>query len=90
MDETGSRPDPTEDLDASTVEMRGDVLDPNVGKRIGNYHMKRVIDSGAMGTIYEALQEQPRRTVAVKVMNRGMTSRSALLRFERESVVAQQ
>ena len=38
-----------------------------------------------MGTVYEAVQEQPRRTVAVKVMGQGIPSRSALLRFEFES-----
>ena len=56
-----------------------------VPKRIGHFRIKRAIASGGMGTVYEAFQEQPRRTVAVKLMRAGLTSRSALRRFEYES-----
>ncbi|UCC29810.1 MAG: protein kinase [Phycisphaerales bacterium] len=56
-------------------------------KEIGRYHVKRVIASGGMGTVYEAVQEHPRRTVAVKVMKRGIASRSAMRRFEYESQI---
>ncbi|MCH8147087.1 MAG: serine/threonine protein kinase [Planctomycetes bacterium] len=56
-----------------------------LGRRIGAYTLNRVIASGGMGTVYEATQEQPRRTVAVKLMRAGITSRSALRRFEYES-----
>jgi tetratricopeptide (TPR) repeat protein len=38
-----------------------------------------------MGTVYEATQEQPHRTVAVKLMKAGFASRSARRRFEYES-----
>ncbi len=58
---------------------------PEFPARIGKYRIKRVIASGGMGTVYEAVQEQPRRHVALKVMKRGITSRSALRRFEFES-----
>jgi non-specific serine/threonine protein kinase/serine/threonine-protein kinase len=54
-------------------------------QRIGQFHIKNVIASGGMGTVYEAIQEHPRRTVAVKVMKLGIASRSALRRFEFES-----
>ena len=40
-----------------------------------------------MGVVYRAVQEQPRRTVAVKVMKHGIASRSAMRRFEYESQV---
>ncbi len=56
-------------------------------ERIGRYHIKRVIASGGMGTVYEAVQENPRRVVAVKVMKEGIASRSALRRFEYESQI---
>jgi len=56
-------------------------------ERIGRFHLKRLIASGGMGAVYEAVQDQPRRTVAVKVMRQGMTSRSALRRFEYESQI---
>ncbi|MFZ4722457.1 MAG: WD40 repeat domain-containing serine/threonine protein kinase [Phycisphaerales bacterium] len=57
------------------------------GSTLGNYTIKRIIGSGGMGRVYEARQENPRRTVAIKVMSRGMTSASALRRFEFEAQV---
>ena len=56
-------------------------------KRIGQYHLKRIIAAGGMGSVFEAVQEHPRRTVAVKIMKRGLASRSALRRFEYESQI---
>ncbi|MFH1109579.1 MAG: protein kinase [Planctomycetota bacterium] len=54
-------------------------------EKIGQFHIKSVIASGGMGTVYEAFQEHPRRPVAVKVLKRGIASRSAMRRFEYES-----
>ena len=56
-----------------------------VPQQIGKYRIKRVVDSGGMGIVYEAIQEQPRRRVALKVMKPGIASRSALRRFEYEA-----
>jgi serine/threonine protein kinase/Flp pilus assembly protein TadD len=56
-------------------------------KRVAHYHVKRVIASGGMGTVYEATQDHPRRTVAIKVMRHGVTSPRALRRFEYESQI---
>ena len=53
--------------------------------KIGQYIIKRVIASGGMGTVYEALQENPRRPAAVKIVRRSMASSEALRRFEREA-----
>jgi tetratricopeptide (TPR) repeat protein len=72
-------PDPS----AETGGMMG--LPAGTIKKIGRYAIKRVIASGGMGTVYEAVQEQPRRTVAIKMMNRGLASPSALRRFEYEA-----
>jgi serine/threonine protein kinase len=58
-----------------------------ISKRIGNYRLKRIIGVGGMGTVYEAVQEHPRRAVALKVMKPGIASRSALRRFEDESQI---
>lgn len=66
---------------AHGTEPRGDGTIP---KRIGHYVIKRAIGSGGIGTVYEATQERSRRTVAVKVMRHGVTSRSARRRFEQE------
>ena len=56
-------------------------------KKIGAYSIKRVIASGGMGTVYEAVQEKPRRAVAIKVLKRGVASPSALRRFEYEAQI---
>lgn len=56
-------------------------------ERIGRYRVSRMIGEGGMGTVYEAEQEQPRRTVAVKVLRGGIASASAMRRFEYEAHV---
>ncbi|HEY3241803.1 MAG TPA: serine/threonine-protein kinase, partial [Phycisphaerae bacterium] len=63
----------------------GDLFAP--GQHIGAYELVRAIGSGGMGTVYEALQRNPRRTVAVKVMRAGLGAASALRRFQEESQV---
>ncbi len=68
--------------DTETVQPH---LQAKMPKQIGRYHVKRVIATGGMGTVYEAVQERPRRTVALKVMKRGVISRAARRRFEYES-----
>jgi hypothetical protein len=44
----------------------GSMSDPLIGTKIGSCTIKRVIGSGGMGTVYEAMQEKPRRA-ALKV-----------------------
>lgn len=56
-----------------------------VPKRIGRYDILRVIGAGGMGVVYEAQQDRPSRTVALKVMRPGAVSPSLLRRFEKES-----
>lgn len=65
----------------------GPASEGRLPERVGHYAIRRVIASGGMGTIYEALQENPRRTVAVKVMRTGVASPEALRRFEYESQI---
>ncbi|MBL1217652.1 MAG: serine/threonine protein kinase [Planctomycetes bacterium] len=55
--------------------------------RIGRYAIKKRIGSGGMGEVYLAVQEQPHRTVALKVMKQGVASRSTLRRFEYEAQI---
>jgi hypothetical protein len=80
---------PTQDAaggaDPSTGRVGRADLPARAIKKIGHYTIKRVIASGGMGTVYEAVQGQPRRTVAIKMMNRGLASPSALRRFEYEA-----
>jgi non-specific serine/threonine protein kinase/serine/threonine-protein kinase len=56
-------------------------------RRLGRYDITRVIDAGGMGTVYEAMQQSPRRIVALKVMRPGLTSSSAWRRFLNESQI---
>jgi len=58
-----------------------------VGTRIGRYLIRRVLSSGGMGIVFEALQERPERTVALKVIRQGIISPSAARRFEYEAQV---
>src|SRR5881392_3874367 len=55
-----------------------------IGK-IGRYKITRLIGEGGMGAVYEAEQDQPRRTVALKVIKPGLASPALLRRFEQES-----
>jgi serine/threonine protein kinase len=55
--------------------------------RIGQYEIKRVIASGGMGTVFEGLQDNPCRPVAVKVVKSSFESREAVQRLEYEAQV---
>jgi eukaryotic-like serine/threonine-protein kinase len=54
---------------------------------IGKYQVVGLIGEGGMGRVYEATQDNPRRSVAIKVVRPGTTSRETLARFQRESQV---
>lgn len=56
-------------------------------RRIGRYEIVRKIGEGGMGVVYEARQEHPNRTIALKVIAPGMASRQLLHRFSREAEV---
>ena len=73
--------------DAVTETSTGSTSSARLPKQIGQFHIKGVLASGGMGIVYRAIQDQPRRTVAVKVMKEGIASRSAMRRFEYESQV---
>ena len=73
--------------DGQPMEMIPPEATARIPKRVGHYHIKRAIAAGGMGTVYEATQEKPRRTVALKLMKHGIASRSALRRFEYESQI---
>src|SRR5262249_25383701 len=52
---------------------------------IGRYRVVRVLGEGGMGTVYEAEQDDPRRSVALKVMRPGLDSAELRKRFAQEA-----
>ena len=82
------RRDPTNPRsDEAVTEAGGAPSRGRLPEKIGQFHIKGVLASGGMGVVYSAVQEHPRRTVAVKVMKHGIASRSAMRRFQYESQV---
>jgi eukaryotic-like serine/threonine-protein kinase len=55
------------------------------GTSLGEFLVLRAIGSGGMGVVYAAQQDRPRRTVAIKVLRRGLRHPEILKRFEREA-----
>lgn len=58
-----------------------------IPEHFGRYRIIRSIGRGGMGEVFEAEQENPRRTVALKVIRAGAVSQQMLRRFEHESQV---
>lgn len=60
-------------------------LPPNFPKQIGKFRLKRIIASGGMGTVFEGIQENPRRSVAVKIIKGSDVSDKAKGRLKYEA-----
>ena len=58
--------------------------DPFLGEIIGHFTIVKRIGSGGMGRVYLARQEKPSRDVAIKILRRGLLSKSTTKRFEIE------
>jgi tetratricopeptide (TPR) repeat protein len=52
---------------------------------VENYLVVGVLGTGGMATVYEAVQQNPSRRVALKVMHQSLTSTDAFLRFRLET-----
>jgi WD40 repeat protein/serine/threonine protein kinase len=62
--------------------------DPNLGRRIGSYQIQRSLGVGGMGNVYLAGQTDPvKRTVALKLIKRGLDTDETIRRFENERQV---
>lgn len=55
-----------------------------IGTQFGPFRILSKIASGGMGVVYKAEQNHPRRMVAIKLLRRGLSSRSAVRRFQFE------
>ncbi|MEZ5967031.1 MAG: serine/threonine-protein kinase [Planctomycetota bacterium] len=56
-------------------------------ERIGSYRVVRLLGRGGMGVVFEAVQEQPRRQVAVKVLRGGLGNAALRARFTHEALL---
>lgn len=68
----------------AAVALSGDGAQP-LPASIGHYRILRLLGEGGMGAVYEAEQENPHRTVALKVIRAGYASGEMLRRFENEA-----
>jgi len=57
------------------------------GLRLGRYSLRRRIASGGMGTVWEAEQDRPKRTVALKTIRLGFATEERRQRFRLETEV---
>jgi WD40 repeat protein/predicted Ser/Thr protein kinase len=55
--------------------------------KVGHYRVVRRIAEGGMGAVYEAEQDNPRRTVALKVVRPGLATPALLKRFSHEAQI---
>ncbi|MDP6771149.1 MAG: hypothetical protein QF704_10675, partial [Anaerolineales bacterium] len=55
--------DNSSDPDAETLESQPQHARGVIPSEIGRYKVQRTIGSGGMGTVYQAIQESPRRKV---------------------------
>ena len=74
-------------VESGLGELRSAAPLPDTPASIGSYRIVGVLGRGGMGTVYEAEQERPRRTVALKVLHAGLVTPGMLRRFEWEAEV---
>lgn len=55
------------------------------GQRVGAYEIVRLVGAGGMGNVYEATQDRPHRSVALKLLRTAIATDSEQRRFEYES-----
>lgn len=70
------------DVASAGTEQAVGTLEP--GAAVAGFTIVRLLGAGGMGVVYEATQESPKRSVALKLMRPGFVSRAMLRRFEQE------
>ena len=62
---------PSEDSGKGSMPEPGKFVTSGIPSEIGRYKILGVIGQGGMGAVYEAMQEAPRRRVALKIIKAG-------------------
>src|SRR5690606_18780597 len=57
------------------------------GSTVGPYRLERTLASGGMGVVFLAHRDEPRRTVALKMIQLGFDDEGAVRRFRTEVAV---
>lgn len=70
--------------DAETTTDQGDESPAPLPERIGPFRIIRKIGEGGMGTVFEAEQDHPLRTVALKLLRSVVADSEMMRRFRRE------
>lgn len=70
---------------AESITPADDTDSSSLPSQIGRYSIIRRIGEGGMGMVYEARQEAPQRTVALKLIRPGIASEQMVRRFKREA-----
>lgn len=65
--------------------LSGGGSDPLLGATVGGCRILGLLGRGGMGVVYRAEQDNPRREVALKLIDRHFVTPDLLLRFEREA-----
>ncbi len=77
----------TDNIQRQLTEALATQTETPTPKTIGDYRIVRKLGDGGMGTVFEAQQDHPRRTVALKIIRFGLASEKMLKRFEHEAHV---
>ncbi len=80
-------PPPVRTEDGVALDFLAPSRRPDALGRLGHYEVLEVIGQGGMGTVYMAEQDNPRRTVALKVVRPGFASPAIVKRFTHEAQI---
>lgn len=77
----------TDELERKIAEVLLSQTTERLPETIGPYRILKKLGDGGMGAVFEAQQDHPRRTVALKMIRSGFASDQMLKRFEHEAHV---
>lgn len=72
---------------SSPAGMLNAKVGPTLLKQVGRYRILKLLREGGMGAVYEAEQDNPRRSVALKVIRPGLVTPSLFNRFTQEAQI---